>query len=247
MNRKQEVAAALATLQVAPCAAPVHTTAGYDAMYVRVVEKVGAPSVEDACHAPLQPLPPEELLQRCPCRTEHARVKRCLVGHGQRVEAIGDGEYHMEVFDAGYDLFTPHPDPCLPLFVLALWAMAVAATVVADTYFPAIRARVHMSSKPGRTAHGHCLERLAYLRHWAVRVKKNVAPLPDDLPYLMLWAHHRRLCQPAKHNCAFRSLPHGGKPSWPVWSGARDGLSRFGCPHHIPKGVWRKNDGESGL
>lgn len=53
MHGKQEVAITPATLQGMPYAVPVHTPARYNAMNVRVVEKVGTPSVENAGHASL--------------------------------------------------------------------------------------------------------------------------------------------------------------------------------------------------
>ena len=155
MHGKQEVPATLATLQMAPYAIPVHTPAGHHAMDVRVVGKVGSPGVEDGAHASLQALLLEEFAQGGPCRPEHAGVKQCLPGHGQGMEAIGDGEHHMEVFGSRDDLLAPHPYPFLPLLVLALRAMPVAATVVAHMRLPAIRARLHMAAKGAGAACGH--------------------------------------------------------------------------------------------
>jgi hypothetical protein len=105
------------------------------------------------------------------------------------METIGNGEYHMEVLGSRYDLFTSHLNPRFPLLVLAFWTMTVTTTVVADVRFAAIRTHLHMAAKVTGTAHSHYRKRLANLWHGGIRIEKLFAPVPDDLPDLMLWPH----------------------------------------------------------
>lgn len=146
--------------------------------------------MKDAGHASLQFPCVEKLLQRSPSGTEHTAVEQCLAGYGDRMEAVGNGEYDMEVFYSRQNLLLAHPYPYLTLPVLALWTVAVTAAVVADMYPTALRTRLDMAAERPCTAYGHCAERLPDLLNYGVFGIELTAPVPDYLTDIKPWACH---------------------------------------------------------
>lgn len=122
----------------------IHTATCYDAVDVRMVEEVGAPCMEYARHSPLQPMALIELPQGVPCGTEHAGVEQPLMQHGYRMQAVRNGEDHVEVLHARHHLFLAHLYPHLTFLVLALGTMTVSAAVVADMDVATLGADLHM-------------------------------------------------------------------------------------------------------
>ena len=55
------------------------------------------------------------------------------------MEAVGNGEYDMEVFYSRHNFLRAHLNPYLTLLVLALWTVAVTAAVVADMYLTGLK------------------------------------------------------------------------------------------------------------
>lgn len=166
LHWKKEIPGILgASLQMMPHTILIHTATSYDAVDVRMVEEVGAPCMKYARHSPLQPMALIELPQGVPCGTEHAGVEQLLMRHGYWMQAVGNGEDHMEVLHARHHLFFAHLYPYLTLLVLALGAMTVSAAVVADMDVATLGADLHMTTQCSCAADGHRRERLPNLRH----------------------------------------------------------------------------------
>ena len=145
LHWKKEIPGILgASLQMMPHTIFIHTATCYDAVDVRMVEEVGAPCMEYACHSPLQPMALIELPQGVPCGTEHAGVEQPLMQHGYRMQAVRNGEDHVEVLHARHHLFLAHLYPHLAFLVLALGTMTVSAAVVADMDVATLGADLHM-------------------------------------------------------------------------------------------------------
>jgi hypothetical protein len=111
-----------------------------------MIEHIGTPRMQDACHPGLDALASRKLGDGAPSRFEHAVVEFLLMRHGHRMKAVGNGEYDVEVFSR-YNFFLPRLNPYLTLLVLTFGTMAVATTVVADMQGTARRAYVNMSAK----------------------------------------------------------------------------------------------------
>ena len=167
LHGEEEVApGSPASLQVVPEAVLVHASARHYAVNVRMVVQVAAPCVQDTGHASLQPQIAEERAQGVPCGAEHRVVEHSLMGHGNLVQAVGNGEHRVEVLHTGHHLVLSHLHPEGALLVLALGAVAVAAAVVAHVHLAALRAHLHVPAEPAGTAQGHPAEGLANrLRH----------------------------------------------------------------------------------
>lgn len=145
LHWKKEIPGILgASLQMMPHTIFIHTATCYDAVDVRMVEEVGAPCMEYARHSPLQPMALIELPQGVPCGTEHAGVEQPLMQHGYRMQAVRNGEDHVEVLHARHHLFLAHLYPHLAFLVLALGTMTVSAAVVADMDVATLGADLHM-------------------------------------------------------------------------------------------------------
>lgn len=137
-----------------------------------MVEEVGAPCMEYARHSPLQPMALIELPQGVPCGTEHAGVEQPLVRHSYWMQAVRNGEDHVEVLHARHHLFLAHLYLHLAFLVLALGTMTVSAAVVADMDIATLGADLHMTTQCSCAADGHRRERLEV---------EELHPLDDEI------------------------------------------------------------------
>ena len=206
LHREEEVACALAPLEVMPCAVTIHPAPGDDAVDVWVVVEVASPRVQDGRHPAQQPPRPEELAQRGPRGPEHRGVEKRLVRHRQRMEAVGDSEHHVEVAHARKHLLPAHLHPCGPVDVLALGAVAVAAAVVADAPLPALRTHLDMPAEPAGAAHAHPGEGHGHMGLHLEAREELRTPVADDPPDLETRAPHEKMWSTRYTHCRLSTL-----------------------------------------
>jgi hypothetical protein len=83
------------------------------------------------------------------------RNEKRLMRHGDGMQAVGNGEHHMEVLYSGKHLLLTHLYPYLPFLVLALRTVSGTAAVIADMNFATLRTDLYMTAKDSRSADGH--------------------------------------------------------------------------------------------
>ena len=144
--------------------------------------------MQNSGHTGTQPLLAGKCGDGSPRRLEHAIVEGRLMCHRYRMQACGHGEDHMEVLRRD-NLLPSESNPLLPIFVLALRAMPVAAAVVADLDLTALGANLHMATKGAGTALRHVAKRFPYRRHNIMGTKKPLSMVTYDLTDVEACSH----------------------------------------------------------
>ena len=169
-----------ASMNLMPYARRINASARDDAMNMGVVKDVRSPRVEDGCHTSEQPLPDSECINGSPSSLEHTVVELPLIGHCDRMQAVGQCEDDMEVL-GGDDFFPAELNPLLALLVLALGTMTVSATVVTDLDVPAFGTNLYMPAQGTCTALCHVPEGSFNRRNDMMLAKELSTVAPDNL------------------------------------------------------------------
>ena len=129
-------------------------TRGNEIVNVRMIGQVASPGVQDTDQAKLSAdktgILGQELRCSCGCAKEQV-IDKCLVTAGEWAEGGGDGEGEHEVRDRQQEILL-FLEPILGFIVLALWAMTVAAGVIAVLDLVAMRAGEGLSTQGRSTA-----------------------------------------------------------------------------------------------
>ena len=168
------------SMNLMPYALRVNASTGYDAVDMRMVEKIRSPRVEDGCHASLKPHLGSKCINSAPCGLEHTVVELALVCHGDRMQAVGQRENDMEVLCRD-DFFPAELNPLLTLFLLALGTMTVSATVVADMHVPAFGTYLYMPAQGTGATLCHVHECSFNRRNDMMLAKELSTVAPDNL------------------------------------------------------------------
>ena len=175
-------------LDMMPQALLIHSTSRHNTVYVRMVEEIGSPRMEDGSHACEQPFIISKCADGTPCRLEHTVVEDTLMSHRNRMKTRRHGEYDMEVFHRD-NFFPATVNPLLALLVLTLGTMAVTTAVVADMHIPAFRTDLHMSPKRTGTTLGHVSEGSFNRRYDMMFAEELSTVTSDDLTNVKYGPH----------------------------------------------------------
>jgi hypothetical protein len=170
----------LTTLQMIPHTMFVNPTARYNTVYVRMVEQIGSPRMEDGSHAGCESLLGSKSINSSPCSLEHTVVELPLVSHRYRMQTVGQRENDMEVPDRD-DFFPAELNPLLTLLLLALGTMTVSAAVVADMYVPTFGTYLYMPAQGTGTALRHVSEGSLNCRYDMMLAKELSTVASDNL------------------------------------------------------------------
>ena len=77
----------LTTLDMMPHASHIHSTARHNTVYVRMVEQIGSPCMEDGSHSRCESLLGSKSINSSPCSFEHTVVEDALMSHCNRMQA----------------------------------------------------------------------------------------------------------------------------------------------------------------
>ena len=178
-NRKEEVRA-LTALDMMPHTSLVHSTARHNTMYVRMVEEIGSPRMEDGSHPSEKPFIGSKSIDGSPRGLEHTVVELPLIGHRNGMQTRRHREYDMEVLDRD-NLFPAELNPLLTLLVLALGTMSVTTAVIADMHISALGTHLDMAAKGASPALSHVSESSSDSRHDLMLRKELFSMTPDNL------------------------------------------------------------------
>ena len=79
-DRKEKVRA-LTPLDMMPYTTFIHSTSRHNTVYVRMVEQIGSPRMEDGCHTGCESSFGSKGINSSPCSLEHTIVEFPLIGH----------------------------------------------------------------------------------------------------------------------------------------------------------------------
>ena len=178
-NRKEKVTV-LTALEMMPYALLVHSATRHNTVYVRMVEQIGSPRMEDGCHTGCESSFGSKGINSSPCSLEHTIVELPLMSHCNGMQTIGHSEYDMEVLGRD-NLFPAELNPLFTLLVLTLWAMSVSATVVADMDVPTFGAYLYMPAQGAGTALRHVPEGSFNRRNDMMLIKELSSMDSDNL------------------------------------------------------------------
>ena len=179
-DRKEKVRA-LTPLDMMPYTTFIHSTARHNTVYVRMVEQIGSPRMEDGCHSSEESFIGSKCIDGTPGGLEHTVVEDTLMSHSNRMQTIRHREYDMEVLDRD-NLFPAELNPLFTLLVLTLGAMPVTTAVVADMHIPTLGAHLYMPTKDIGPALGHMSEGSSDGRYDLMLRKELFSMTPDNLP-----------------------------------------------------------------
>ena len=169
-----------APLEMMPNAMFVYPTTRHNTVNVRMVEQIGAPSMENGCHTCEQSLILGKSLDGSPCSLEHTVVEDTLMSHCDRMQTGRHRKYDMEVLHRD-NLFPAAVNPFLSLLVLTLGTMTVTTAVIADMHIPAFGTHLDMPSKGTGPAEGHVGESLSDRCYDVMLTKEIPSMTADDL------------------------------------------------------------------
>ena len=178
----------ITTLDMMPHTMLIHSTSRHNTVYVRMVEQIGSPRMEDGSHAGCEPLLGSKSINSSPCCFEHAVVENTLMSHCHRMQARRHRENDMEVFDRD-NLFPAELNPLLTFLVLTLGTMSVTTAVVADMHIPAFGTHLYMAAKGTGTALRHVSESSSDGRYDLMLRKELFAMTTDDLSNVKFGPH----------------------------------------------------------
>ena len=178
-NRKEKVTV-LTALEMMPYALLVHSATRHNTVYVRMVEQIGSPRMEDSGHTGCESLLGSKGINSSPCSLEHTIVELPLMSHRNGMQTRRHREYDMEVLDRD-NLFPAELNPLLTLLVLALGTMSVTTAVIADMHIPALGTHLDMAAKGASPALSHVSESSSDSRHDLMLRKELFSMTPDNL------------------------------------------------------------------
>jgi hypothetical protein len=178
-DRKEKVRV-LAPFDMMPHTSLIHSTARHNTVYVRMVEQIGSPRMEDGCHSSEESFIGSKCINGTPGGLEHTVVEDTLMSHSNRMQTIRHREYDMEVLDRD-NLFPAELNPLFTLLVLTLGAMPVTTAVVADMHIPTLGAHLYMPTKDTGPALGHVGESLSDRCYDVMLTKEIPSMTADDL------------------------------------------------------------------
>ena len=186
-DRKEEVRM-LTPLDMMPHASLIHSATRHNTVYVRMVEQIGSPRMEDGSHARSESLLGSKSINSSPCSLEHTVVELPQIGHRNGMQTRRHREYDMEVLGRD-NLFPAELNPLLTLLLLTLGAMPVATAVVADMHIPALGTHLDMPTKGTGTALRHVSESSSDGRYDLMLRKELISMTPDDLSNVKSGSH----------------------------------------------------------
>ena len=186
-NRKEEVRA-LTALDMMPHTSLVHSTARHNTMYVRMVEEIGSPRMEDGGHTGCETLLSSKGINSAPSSFKHTVVELPLIGHRNGMQTRRHREYDMEVLDRD-NLFPAELNPLLTLLVLALGTMSVTTAVIADMHIPALGTHLDVAAKCASPALSHVSKSSSDSRHDLMLRKELFSMTPDNLTNVKFGPH----------------------------------------------------------
>lgn len=178
-DRKEEVRV-LTTLDMMPHASLIHSATRHNTVYVRMVEQIGSPRMEDGSHSRCESLLGSKSINSSPCSLEHTIVELPLIGHRNGMQTIRQRKDDMEVLGRD-NLFPAELNPLFTLLVLTLGAMSVTTAVIADADIPALGAHFYMPSKGTGTAQCHVPEGSFNRRNDMMLIKELSSMDSDNL------------------------------------------------------------------
>jgi hypothetical protein len=186
-DRKEEVRV-LTTLDMMPHASLIHSATRHNTVYVRMVEQIGSPRMEDGSHAGCESLLGSKSINSSPCSFEHTIVKLPLISHRNGMQTCRYREYDMEVLDRD-NLFPAELNPLLTLLVLTLGTMSVTTAVIADMHIPALGTHLDMAAKGASPALSHVSENSSDSRHDLMLRKELISITSDNLTNVKFGPH----------------------------------------------------------
>ena len=173
-NRKEEVRA-LTALDMMPHTSLVHSTARHNTMYVRMVEEIGSPRMEDGGHTGCETLLSSKGINSAPSSFKHTVVELPLIGHRNGMQTRRHREYDMEVLDR--------------LLVLALGTMSVTTAVIADMHIPALGTHLDVAAKCASPALSHVSKSSSDSRHDLMLRKELISMTSYNLTNVKFGPH----------------------------------------------------------
>ena len=155
-HRKEERCTS-AAMNLMPYTTFIHSTARHNTVYVRMVEQIGSPRMEDGSHSRCESILGSKSINSAPCGLEHTVVELPLVSHCNGMQTVRHGEYDMEVLGRD-NLFPAELNPLFTLLVLTLGAMPVTAAVIADMNIATLWTNLNMPTQGTGTALRHVPE-----------------------------------------------------------------------------------------
>ena len=155
-HRKEERCTS-AAMNLMPYTTFIHSTARHNTVYVRMVEQIGSPRMEDGSHSRCESILGSKSINSAPCGLEHTVVELPLVSHCNGMQTVRHGEYDMEVLGRD-NLFPAELNPLFTLLVLTLGAMPVTAAVIADMNIATLWTNLNMPAQGTGTALRHVPE-----------------------------------------------------------------------------------------
>jgi hypothetical protein len=186
-NRKEKVTV-LTPLDMMPYTTFIHSTSRHNTVYVRMVEQIGSPRMEDGSHAGCESLLGSKSIDGTPGGLEHTVVEDTLMSHSNRMQTIRHREYDMEVLDRD-NLFPAELNPLFTLLVLTLGAMPVTTAVVADMHIPTLGAHLYMPTKDTGPALGHVSKSSSDGRYDLMLRKELISMTSDNLTNVKFGPH----------------------------------------------------------
>ena len=169
-----------APLEMMPNTMLVYPTTRHNTVNVRMVEQIGAPSMENGCHTCEQSLILGKSLDGSPCGLEHTVVEDTLMSHCNGMQTCRQREDDMEVLH-WENLFPAAVNPFLSLLVLTFGTMTVTTAVIADMHIPALGTYLDMPAKGTGPAEGHVGESLSDRCYDVMLTKEIPSMTADDL------------------------------------------------------------------
>ena len=169
-------------------------TAGDQRVHVNMVAHVPLPGMQRSHHADLSAQPPGiqgQGLQRLGGGPEEEIIDQLLMGAGEGIQAVGQGEGDQKVGNR-QEFPELRIAPAVGAVLAALGAMAVAAGMVAVEKFPARVAIIHLAPQHLGAAGENVLDRLLMAgRHTlAILLEVGRAIFPHDVRQFQ----HERVC-----------------------------------------------------
>ena len=186
-NRKEKVTV-LTAFEMMPHASLIHSATRHNTVYVRMVEQIGSPRMEDGSHAGCESLLGCKGINSSPCSFEHTVVELPLMSHCNRMQARRHRENDMEVLHRD-NLFPAELYPLLTFLVLTLGTMSVTTAVVADMHIPALGTHFYMAAKGTGTAMRHVSESSSDGRYDLMLRKELISMTSDNLTNVKFGPH----------------------------------------------------------
>lgn len=187
-NRKEERRFLLGVGYILPTPIFVDTPTRDDAMQMRMVMHIASPCMQYGDHAGLYPFVARELFQRLPCRTEKRGIGIGHILQCQRVQAVGQCEYDMEVLD-GQHIFLARLYPHLSFKPLAFGTMTIAATIVTNPDGATFGTHVPVSSQSGCAALFQMRKDLGHLGTGMIPGNEVLLKTGDNQGHLKFGSH----------------------------------------------------------